>query len=69
MKTYILTCPRFTGELIFGYNHTGQLIRYENKTSLDHKGNAWLLKWFPTNIMELMRLKAKIEGKLEEVKP
>lgn len=68
MKKYVLTSTRFKGNITFHYNMTGQLVYFDNQAALDHKGNAWLLRNLPLDIMALLRIKTKVEGSLTEVK-
>ena len=47
MKKFILTSPKFTGEVIFGYNETDRLVYYENTSAMTEQQLDWLLGHLP----------------------
>lgn len=47
MKKFILTSPKFTGEVIFGYNETDRLVYYENTSTMTEHHLDWLLGHLP----------------------
>ncbi|TFF35227.1 hypothetical protein [Mucilaginibacter psychrotolerans] len=67
MKKIVLTSPKFSGSITFGYSDTGQLLFYHNQTDLDHAKNEWLLPNLPIIEIHLLSLKAKLQGTLTEV--
>lgn len=69
MKTFIITSEKFEGEIEFKYNHTGQLVSYDNRTNFDTAQHDWLLKNMPTNLLtDLKPVTGLMHGKITEVK-
>lgn len=66
MRKYILTSPRFTGHVTFGYDDADNLIFYHNETEEEAVIN-WLKRNLPVNDAELSQLQTKIKGTIKEV--
>lgn len=66
MKKMILTSPKYTGQITFGYSDTGQLLFYHNECDLDHTKLEWLLPNLPIYETQLLTLKIKLQGTLIE---
>jgi len=66
MKKYILTSPRFTGHVTFGYDEADNLIFYHNESE-NEAVVGWLKRNLPVNEAELTLLQKKIEGSIKEV--
>ena len=68
MKTIILTSEKFTGEVEFKYNDTGQLVMYDNRASFDAAQHDWMLKRLPATVTRLDEVVHLVSGKTVEVK-
>lgn len=67
MKKYILTSPKFTGSVNFGYDDGGFLVLYHSETEMTDKQKEWLLKNLPLGSGNLEALSKLIDGQLKEI--
>ncbi|KAF0199010.1 MAG: hypothetical protein FD170_3938 [Bacteroidetes bacterium] len=70
MKTYSLTSPHFTGEVLFQFNDVGLLLSYDAKeATLSEKQQVYLLRHLPRELSEVKNMLEKSpDAKFEEVK-
>jgi len=62
----MLTSPKFTGEVMFGYDHNGDLIYYNNEIN-DEVVVKWMKRFIPIDINELQSFKTKVQATVTEV--
>jgi len=67
MTKYILTSPKFTGEVIFGYNEIDRLVLYENSSGMNEKQLDWVLGNLPQSKQWIATIASKIQGVIKEV--
>lgn len=65
MKKYNLTFTNLKGDLCLGYNETGFLILYENRTSMTDEAINWVLRNFATHESELNAFAQKCKATVE----
>ena len=66
MKKYILTSPKFTGQVIFGYDENGHLVFYHNEIP-DKVVIVWMKRYLPLDEAALADFKTKIRATIVEV--
>lgn len=68
MKKYILTSPKFTGTVVFGYSPDTDFLKlYHNESEMSDQQQVWLLQHLPYSLAEVVSLAKKISGTLEEI--
>ncbi|QXU42073.1 hypothetical protein [Pedobacter sp. D749] len=67
MLKYILTSPKFTGSVTFGYDSGGFLVYFLNETEMTPIQKEWLLRKLPLGDGSLKEISKLIEGDLKEV--
>jgi hypothetical protein len=66
MKKYILTSPKFKGQITFGYDIDGHILYYNNECD-NQAAIIWLKTYMPVNEMDLPKLRKQIEGTITEI--
>ena len=66
MKKYILTSPKFKGQVTYGYNDDGDIIFYNNEIA-DPVVVKWMKRFMPIDSAELERFRAKVHATITEV--
>jgi hypothetical protein len=66
MKEYVFTSKLFAGNIVFGYNDDGILIKFVNEATLSNNQMLYLSKNFPFAESELQRI-VGANGKIEEI--
>lgn len=65
MKKYVLTSPRFAGNVTFWYNEDDILVYFHNEAEMNIQQHSWLLRHLPTQEDAIKPLSSVIEGTLE----
>ncbi|MDO3641957.1 hypothetical protein [Mucilaginibacter sp. L3T2-6] len=66
MQKYILTSPRFKGQVTFGYDHNGDIVFYNNEIA-DEVVVKWMKRFIPIDKHELETFKTKVQATITEV--
>src|ERR1700748_1607572 len=66
MKKYILTSPKFQGQVTYGYNDDGDIVFYNNEI-LDAVVVKWMKRFMPIDAAELERFRDKVSATIVEV--
>jgi len=66
MIKYILTSPKFTGTITFGYDD-GYLALFHNESEMTKEQKEWLLRHLPGNEPYLINFANVVKGEIKEV--
>ena len=66
MKKFILTSPKFAGQVTFGYDRNGDLVFYNNEIP-DEVVVKWMKRYLPVDSHELEAFKSKVQATIVEV--
>lgn len=66
MKKYILTSPKFKGQVTFGYDHNGDIVFYSNEIA-DEVVVKWMKRFLPVDEDALEWFKTKVQATIREV--
>lgn len=66
MKKFILKSPKFEGHVIFGYDHNGDIVFYENNIA-NEVVVKWMKRFLPVDEKELEVFKTKIQATVTEI--
>lgn len=66
MKKFILTSPKFSGQVTFGYNGDGHLVFFNNEIP-EPAVIIWMKRYLPLSETELVEFKSKVHATVVEV--
>ncbi|ASZ11078.1 hypothetical protein CK934_08950 [Chitinophaga sp. MD30] len=69
MTHYILTSPRFSGQVELKYNEVGMLTLYSNESEMNQEQHNWIVTHLPVLSSMLAEFTKRITGDLREVPP
>lgn len=66
MRKFVLTSPKFSKHVTFGYDANGDLVFYNNEIP-DPVVIKWMKRFLPIDLNELESFKSKMAGTITEV--